>query len=118
MPCSVPAATRKSLSAPPIPPPAIPIVSLVWNLPQPRTCQSRRPWSRLQPTADGKRRIEAVVSATSSKPIAKQYGIQDIAAWLLVAQGILYYDHLMRINTVTVDKYLGADCLYHLTATE
>ncbi len=72
----------------------------------------------LEPTSDGKRRIEAVVSATSLKPITKQYGIQDIAAWLLVAQGILFYDHLMRIDTVTVDKYLGADCLYHLTATE
>ncbi len=72
----------------------------------------------LEPTSDGKRRIEAVVGATALKPIAKQYGIQDVAAWLLVAQGILYYDQLMRIDTVTVDKYLGADCLYHLTATE
>ena len=72
----------------------------------------------LEPTADGKRRIEAVVSATSLKPIAKQYGIQDIFAWLLVAQGIVYHDHLMRIDTVAVDKCQGADCLYHLTATE
>jgi hypothetical protein len=72
----------------------------------------------LEPTEDGKRRIEAVISATSLKAIAKNYGIEDIAAWLLVAQGVLYYGHLMRIDTVTVDRFLGADCLYHLTATE
>jgi len=72
----------------------------------------------LPPAPDGNRRIEAVVSATSLKPIANQYGIEDIGAWLRTAQGIVYYDHLMRIDTVIVDKYLGADCLYHLTATE
>lgn len=72
----------------------------------------------LEPTADGKRRIEAVISATSLKAIAKDYGVQDIAAWLLVAQGVLYYGNLMRIDSVTTDKFLGADCLYHLTATE
>jgi hypothetical protein len=72
----------------------------------------------LEPTPDGKRRIEAVLSATALKTIAKAYGVQDIAAWLLVAQGLLYYGNLMRIDTVTVDKFLGADCLYHLTATE
>ena len=72
----------------------------------------------LPPAPDGIRRIEAVVSANTLKPIARQYGVQDIAAWLRTAQGILYYGHLMRIETVTVDKCLGADCLYHLTATE
>jgi hypothetical protein len=72
----------------------------------------------IEPTEDGKRRIKATVSATSLKAIAKLYGIEDIAAWLLVAQGVLYYGNLMRIDTVTVDHFLGADCLYHLTATE
>jgi len=72
----------------------------------------------LEPSADGKRRIEAVIGANALNVIAKQYGIQDIAAWLRTAQGIVYYGQLMRIGTVTVDKFLGADCLYHLTATE
>jgi len=72
----------------------------------------------LEPTADGKRRIAALLGANSLKPIAKQYGIQDIVAWLRTAQGILYYDNLLRIDTVTADKCVGADCLYHLTATE
>ena len=72
----------------------------------------------LEPASNGNRRIEAVVSANSLQSIAEQYGIRDIVAWLRTAQGILYYEHLMRIETVTVEKYLGADCLYHLTATE
>jgi len=72
----------------------------------------------LSPTEDGKHRIEAVVSATSLKAIAKNYGVEDIAAWLLVAQGVLYYGNLMRIDTVTDDRFFGLDCLYHLTATE
>jgi hypothetical protein len=72
----------------------------------------------LAPTEDGRRRIEAVISATSLKAIAKNYGVEDIAAWLLVAQGVLYYGNLMRIDIVTVDRFFGLDCLYHLTATE
>ena len=72
----------------------------------------------LNPTEDGKRRIEAVISASALKAIARQYQVEDIAAWLLLAQGVLYYGHLMRIDTVTVDRFFGSDCLYHLTATE
>ena len=72
----------------------------------------------MSPTEDGRRRIEAVISATSLKTIAKNYGVEDIAAWLLVAQGVLYYGNLMRIDIVTVDRFFGLDCLYHLTATE
>jgi hypothetical protein len=72
----------------------------------------------LPPTDDGKRRIEAVIGATSFKAIAKQYGIEDISAWLLAAQGVLCYGTLMRIDSIVVDKVCGADCLYHLTATE
>lgn len=73
----------------------------------------------LKPTADGKRQIEAVISATALTVIARQYEVQDIANWLRrAAQGVVYYGNLMRIDTITVDKFLGADCLYHLTATE
>jgi len=72
----------------------------------------------LSPAQDGRRRLEAVVSATSLKAVAKTYQVQDIVAWLESAQGILHRDQLMRIDTVTVDRFLGADCLYHLTATE
>ncbi len=73
----------------------------------------------LKPTADGKRQIEAVISATALETIAKQYEVQDVATWLRrEAQGVVYYDNLMRIDTITVDKVFGSDCLYHLTATE
>lgn len=73
----------------------------------------------LKPTADGKRQIEAVISATAMIAIAKQYEVQDIVDWLRrEAQGVVYYNNLMRIDTITVDKFLGANCLYHITATE
>ncbi|SRR5579875_3170648 len=73
----------------------------------------------LKPTADGKRQIEAVISATALIAVAKQYQVQDIVNWLRrEAQGVVYYDNLMRIDTITVDKFLGTDCLYHITATE
>jgi hypothetical protein len=73
----------------------------------------------LKPTTDGKRQIEAVISATALTAIARQFEVQDIVDWLRrAAQGVVYYDNLMRIDTITVDKFRGADCLYHITATE
>jgi len=72
----------------------------------------------LAPTADGKRRIEVVIGASSLKAIAKDYGVEDIVPWLLSFEGVLQGDQLMRIVAVTADRFLGADCLYRLTATE
>ena len=74
--------------------------------------------SALTPTDDGKRRMEAVIGASSLRTVAKEYGIEDVSAWLLAAQGVLCYGTLMRIDSITVDKVGGAECLYHLTATE
>lgn len=72
----------------------------------------------LTPANDGRRRVEVIIGAASLRAIAKTYGVQDIAAWLLGMQGVLLHDEVMRIATVTVDQFAGADCLYHLTATE
>lgn len=72
----------------------------------------------LAPEVDGKRRIEVVLSATSLRAIAKDYGVEDVAAWLLSMQGVLQYGGVMRIASVTVDEFHGKECLYHLTATE
>ncbi len=72
----------------------------------------------LEPMPDGKRRIEVILSITSLQPIAKVYQVEDITAWLRTFEGVVWGDDLMRIATVTVDKFLGADCLFHLTATE
>ena len=72
----------------------------------------------LAPAADGARRIEVLLSATTIKPIARDHGIEDIVAWLRGAEGLLYRDHSMHIDAVTVDKVLGEDCLYHIVATE
>ncbi len=72
----------------------------------------------LPSTDDGKRRIEVMLSATSLKPIARTHGIEDIATWLLTAQGVLHNDQLMRIDTVAVDHVFGSNCLYRITATE
>jgi len=67
---------------------------------------------------NGGRRVEVLFSATAVKSIAKDYGVQDVVDWLLAVQGIVHHDRLLRVAAVTVDKFLGADCLYHLTATE
>jgi len=72
----------------------------------------------LEPMPDGKRRIEVILSVTALQPIAKVYQIEDIAGWLLTFEGVVWYGDLMRIAKVTVDKFFGADCLFHLTATE
>ncbi len=72
----------------------------------------------LDAEADGRRRIEVIVSATSLRAIAKSYGIDDVSAWLLSMQGVLQYGGVMRIAKVAVDEFNGKECLYHLTATE
>jgi len=72
----------------------------------------------LEPLEDGARRIEVILSITALQPIAKVYQVEDIAAWLRTFEGVVWHGNLMRIAKVTVDKFLGADCLFHLTATE
>ncbi|HSY11915.1 MAG TPA: hypothetical protein VK976_06975 [Verrucomicrobiae bacterium] len=72
----------------------------------------------LEPVKDGNRRMEIVVSVMALRVAAKNYGIEDISAWLLSMQGVVTNGGVWRIATVIVDKVCGADCLYHLTATE
>ncbi len=72
----------------------------------------------LRPDADGKRRIEVTVGANALRPVVKQCGILDVAAWLLASEGVVHRGQLMAIETVVVDRFVGTDCLYHLTATE
>lgn len=72
----------------------------------------------LKPMPDGRRRVEVVIGATILGPIAKAYGVTDIARWLLTFEGIVWSDELLRIAEVTADKFLGADCFFHLIATE
>ena len=72
----------------------------------------------LKPLPDGRRRVEVVISSTLLSPIAKNYGVTDVSAWLLTFEGVVSEDELLRIAEVTVDKFLGADCFFHLTATE
>jgi hypothetical protein len=72
----------------------------------------------LVPEQDGLRRIEVILSATALGVVAKNYGVEDISAWLLSMQGVLQNGAVMRIGAVTVDQFHGTDCLYHLIATE
>ena len=72
----------------------------------------------LEPAADGKRRMEIVISVTSLRAVAKSFGIEDIPAWLLNMQGVVRDEGVWRIAAVTVDAVCGADCTYHLIATE
>ena len=72
----------------------------------------------IAPTADGNKRIEVTLSAKAVKPIADQYGVDDIPTWLLTAEGILFRNKLMHIDTVISDHLGGMDYLYHIMATE
>jgi hypothetical protein len=72
----------------------------------------------LPPAQDGSRRFEIMLSATSLAPIAKAHQVDDVATWLLTAEGVLHHDQLMHIDSVIVDRFFGSDCFYRITATE
>lgn len=72
----------------------------------------------IAPAANGNKRIEVTLSAKTVKPIADQYGVDDIPTWLLTAEGILFRNKLMHIDTVISDHLGGMDYLYHIMATE
>ena len=70
------------------------------------------------PSANGSKRIDVTLSAKAVKPIADQYGVNDIPTWLLTAEGVLFRGKLMHIDTVISDHLGGMDYLYHIMATE
>jgi hypothetical protein len=72
----------------------------------------------LEAMDDGKRRIEVIVSIGALQAVAKAYQVQDIGAWLRTFEGVVWHGAVMRIASVAVDKFLGADCLVHLIALE
>lgn len=72
----------------------------------------------IAPSPNGGKRIEVTLSAKAVKPIADQYGVDDVPTWLLTAEGILFYGKLMHIDTVISDHLGGMDYLYHIMATE
>ncbi len=74
---------------------------------------------RTLPAADdGRRRAEVTLSATSLRNKALDYGVEDAMAWLSGMRLVLRSGEVMRINKVAAEQFAGADCLYHLTATE
>lgn len=72
----------------------------------------------LNPVRDGTRRIQATFSGRAMAAAAEQFGVEDVASWLLLAQGILYRGKLMRIESVVSDHFGGSDYLYQVTARE
>ncbi len=70
------------------------------------------------PAANGSKHIEVTLSAKAVKPIADQYGVDDIPTWLLTAEGVLFRGKLLHIETVISDHLGGVDYLYHIMATE
>lgn len=72
----------------------------------------------IAPAANGSKRIEVTLSAKAVKPLADQYGVDDIPSWLLTAEGLLFRGKLMHIDTVISDHLGGMDYLYHIMATE
>jgi hypothetical protein len=74
--------------------------------------------SSLPSAADGSQRFKFMLSATALAPIAKAHQVDDVATWLLTAQGVLHHDQLMHIDSVVVDRFFGSDCFYRIIATE
>ena len=72
----------------------------------------------LAPQTNGKRRFEIVVSAKALQPAAESYGVVDVPAWLLQAQGIVHHDRLLRVDSVNISRFAGQDYLYHIIVTE
>ncbi len=70
------------------------------------------------PSASGARRFKVTLSARALKPLADAHGVENIAAWLLTAEGVLYHDKLMHVDTVIIDHFAGSEYLYHIVATE
>ncbi len=72
----------------------------------------------MAPEADGTRRIQVLLSATSLHAIADSYGVTNIPPWLLGSRGLVYRGQVMPIRSVTVNSFAGDDYLYLLIATE
>jgi hypothetical protein len=63
-------------------------------------------------------RYEVRLSNASVQQAASIYGVDDIAGWRLTAAALVYGDKVLHIDSVVVDQYAGADCLYRVFASE
>lgn len=63
-------------------------------------------------------RYEVRFSCDSVQQVAKMYNVTDVADWLLTAVGLVNGDKVLHIDSVLVDQYAGADCLYRVFASE
>jgi hypothetical protein len=63
-------------------------------------------------------RFEIRLSNNSVEQAVSKYGVEDVAGWLLTAAALVYGDRLLHIDSVLVDQYAGADCLYRIFASE
>ncbi len=116
--CELWVAPRLRCASPTLPP-ATPTVSSGSTPPTSEDLQISPAVVRtIAPAADGSKRIEVTLSAKAVKPIAEQYGVNDVPTWLLTAEGVLFRGKLMHIDTVISDHLGGMDYLYHIMATE
>jgi hypothetical protein len=72
----------------------------------------------LPATKDGRRQVKVMISSGAVKAAAEARGVTDAATWLLCAQGLVYRDKLMHIDTVMTDHFAGSEYLFHIFATE
>jgi hypothetical protein len=72
----------------------------------------------VKPTSDGRRQVKAMVSSGSVKAAAEARGVTEAETWLLCAQGIVYRNRLMHIDSVVTEHFAGSEYLYHIVATE
>ncbi len=71
-----------------------------------------------KPADDGSRRFEVLLSSTAVKAAAEARGIGDAASWLLTAQGLLYRETLLHIDSVISNHFAGSEYVYHVLVTE
>ena len=63
-------------------------------------------------------RYEVRLSSESLEQAVSLYSVKEVADWLLTAAGLVYGDKVLHIDSVVVDQYAGADCLYRIFASE
>lgn len=63
-------------------------------------------------------RYEVRLSASSVQQAVSLYQVENVADWLITAVALVYGDKTLHIDSVLVDQYAGADCVYRVFASE
>ena len=67
---------------------------------------------------ESKQRYEVLIGYESLEQAIGNYGIDDVATWLLTSVALIYGKRMLHVDTVIVDHYAGAEFLYRVLASE